>query len=158
VIPFVSLAGYSNSGKTTVMASLIQNIKQRGYRVAAVKHAHHGYTTDSPGTDSWQYAQAGADQVVVAGPESLTIHEFFQDEKSLQDVLNKIDNVDIILVEGFKNQPGRKIEIYRQGYSADRVSGDIMAIVSDVPLTGDLPVFSFDELEELADFIIMNIK
>ena len=160
MIPFVSLAGYSNSGKTTVMASLIRIIKRRGYRVAAVKHAHHGYTMDPPGTDSWHYAQSGADQVVVVGPESLTVHEFYQGEKSLLEILERIQNVDIILVEGFKNQPGPKIEIYRQDHSAGRIplSGSVLAVVSDVPIADDLPQFSFDELEELADFIIQNMK
>jgi molybdopterin-guanine dinucleotide biosynthesis protein B len=159
LIPFVSLAGYSNSGKTTVMANLIRIIKQRGYRVAALKHAHHGYTMDPPGTDSWHYAEAGADQVIVAGPESLTIHEFYQNEKSLEAILDRIENVDIILVEGYKNQPGPKIEIYRQENLKDRipVSDNVLAIVSDVPISGDLPRFSFDELEELADLIIESI-
>lgn len=159
MIPFVSLAGYSNSGKTTVMANLIRIIKQRGYRVAALKHAAHGYTMDPPGTDSWQYAEAGADQVVVVGPEALTVHEFYQSEKSLGEIMDRIENVDIILVEGYKNQPGPKIEIYRHENSTDRIpmSGNVLAIVSDIPLSGDLPRFSFDELEELADLIIKNI-
>ena len=159
MIPFVFLAGYSNSGKTTVMASLIRIIKQRGYRVAAVKHAAHGYTMDPPGTDSWHYAEAGADQVVVAGPESLSIHEFYQSEKSLGEIMDRIENVDIILVEGYKNQPGPKIEIFRQEHSRDRIpmSSNMLAIVSDIPIDGELPRFSFDELEELADLIIKNI-
>ncbi len=160
MIPFVSLAGYSNSGKTTVMASLIRIIKSRGYKVAAVKHAAHGYSMDPSGTDSWHYAQAGADQVAIVGPDSLTIHEFYQVEKSLQEILERIKNVDIILVEGFKNEPGPKIEIYRQEHSAGRIpmSSSAMAIVSDVSIADDLPRFSFDELEELADFIIREIK
>lgn len=159
MIPFVSLAGYSNSGKTTVMASLIRIIKQRGYKVAAVKHAAHGYTMDQPGKDSWHYAEAGADQVVVVGPESLTMHEYYQSEKSFQEIVDKIKNVDIILVEGYKNQPGPKIEIFRQENSADRItlSSNVLAIVSDIPISADLPRFSFDELEELADLIIRNI-
>ncbi|MEA4926768.1 MAG: molybdopterin-guanine dinucleotide biosynthesis protein B [Syntrophomonadaceae bacterium] len=159
MIPFVSLVGYSNSGKTTVMASLIRIIKQRGYRVAAVKHASHGYTMDPPGLDSWHYTQAGADQVVVAGPESVTMHEFVQNI-SLKDILDRIKNVDVILVEGFKNQPGPKIEIFRSGISADRVpeNDNLLAVVSDIPVAGDTPVFLFEQLEELADFIIHNIK
>lgn len=159
MIPFVSLAGYSNSGKTMVMAGLIRIIKLRGYRVAAVKHAAHGYTMDPAGTDSWHYAEAGADQVVVAGPQSLTIHEFYQKEKSLQEILDIIANVDIILVEGFKKEPGPKIEIYRQDFSLSRINLDenLIAVVSDVPLPDNKPIFSFEELEGLADFIIEYI-
>ena len=159
MIPFVSLAGYSNSGKTTVMANLIRIIKHRGYRVAAVKHAAHGYTMDPPGTDSWYYAQAGADQVAIAGPESLTLHEFYQNEKPLQEIIDEIKNVDIILVEGFKKEPGLKIEIYRQDYSLSRINLDenLIAVVSDIPLPDAKPVFSFEQLEGLADLIIEYI-
>lgn len=45
-------------------------------------------------------------------------------------------------------------------HSAGRIplSGSVLAVVSDVPIADDLPQFSFDELEELADFIIQNMK
>jgi molybdopterin-guanine dinucleotide biosynthesis protein MobB len=159
VIPVISLVGYSNSGKTTVMESLIRILKRRGYKVAAVKHAAHGYTMDPPGTDSWHYAEAGADKVIVVGPASFTMHEFHQDKKSLQDILERIKDVDIVLVEGFKGEPGPKIEIYRQNYSANRIDlgRNLVAVVSDIDLLGEIPCFSFDHLEELADFIIASL-
>jgi molybdopterin-guanine dinucleotide biosynthesis protein MobB len=156
VIPVISLVGYSNSGKTKVMESLIRIIKRKGYKVAAIKHAAHGYTMDPPGTDSWYYAEAGADKVVIVGPGSYTIHEFHEDQKSLQEVLGKIKEVDIVLVEGFKGESGPKIEIYRQGYSSGRIDlgGNLVAVVSDISLSGEIPCFSFDQLEGLADFIL----
>lgn len=159
MIPVVSLVGYSNSGKTTVMESLIRILKRRGYKVAAVKHAAHGYTMDPPGTDSWHYVEAGADKVVVVGPESFTMHEFYQDKKSLQYILERIKDVDIVLVEGFKGEPGPKIEIYRQDYSSNRINqgGNLVAIVSDILMPGDLPCFYFNQLESLADLIIESL-
>lgn len=160
MIPFVSLVGYSNSGKTTVTAALIRILKSRGYRVAALKHAVHGYTVDSPGTDSWQYAQAGADQVYIVGPDSITRHEYNQTEKALPEILAEIENVDIVLVEGFKRETGPKIEVYRQYYSPDRISagGQLLAIVTDVSVTGEIPQFSFDQLEGLADLIVQHVN
>ncbi len=159
MIPFISLAGYSNSGKTTVMESLIRILKRKGYKVAAVKHAAHGYTMDPPGTDSWHYAEAGADKVVIVGPGSFTMHEYHQDKKSLQDILERIKEVDIVIVEGFKGEPGPKIEIYRQDYSSNRIDlgGNLVAVVSDIELFGDIPCFSFHQLEDLADFIITSL-
>jgi molybdopterin-guanine dinucleotide biosynthesis protein MobB len=138
------------------MENLIRILKRKGYKVAAIKHAAHGYTMDSPGTDSWHYAEAGADKVVIVGPGSYTIHEFYEDNKSLQEVLGKIKEVDIVLVEGFKGESGLKIEIYRQGYSSGRIDlgGNLVAVVSDISLSGDIPCFSFDQLEGLADFIL----
>lgn len=157
MIPVVHLVGYSNSGKTTVMSGLIRILKSRGYKVAAVKHAAHGYTPDPPGTDSWNYAQAGADQVAIVGPDSFTIHEFGRIDYPLAMILNRISEVDLILVEGFKNAPGPKIEIYRQGHSEDRMPRPKLAIVSDVLLEEEVPCFLFGELEKLADFIAASL-
>ena len=159
MIPVISLGGYSNSGKTTVMASLIRILKERGYKIAALKHAAHGYTMDPSGTDSWHFAEAGADKVVVVGPSSFTVHEFCQEEKSLQEIVDRIKDVDIIMVEGFKSEPVPKIEIYRQEYSTNRISDseNILAIVSDTPMPENLPRFSFEQLEDLADFIVKRL-
>jgi molybdopterin-guanine dinucleotide biosynthesis protein MobB len=153
------LVGYSNSGKTTVMVGLIQILKARGYKVAVLKHAAHGYTIDPPGTDTWHYAEAGADQVVIAGPQSCTLHEFYQEEKSLAQIMERIQGVDIVLVEGYKREPGPKIEIYRHDYSPARILGidQLLAIVSDVTVPDNIPRFSFSHLENLADFVVQYI-
>ena len=158
MVPVVSLVGYSDSGKTTVMQNLIRILKQRGYRIAAVKHASHGYTMDSDGTDSWNYAQAGADKVIIAGPQSLTIHELLQQEMPLAEIVNRIGNIDMILAEGFKKEPGPKIEIFRQGISENRITGidNLVATISDIELPEELPHFSFEELDKVADFIVQR--
>ncbi|MDD4802055.1 MAG: molybdopterin-guanine dinucleotide biosynthesis protein B [Syntrophomonas sp.] len=159
MIPVISLVGYADSGKTTLMAGLIGILKSKGYKVAAVKHASHGYTMDTAGTDSWHYVEAGADKVMVAGPSSLTMHELYQDIMPLKDMLKRIKDVDIILVEGFKNEPGPKIEIYRHDQSLGRLSlgEDLVAVVSDIELSGDIPCFSMERLGEMADFIITRL-
>ncbi|NMC28106.1 MAG: molybdopterin-guanine dinucleotide biosynthesis protein B [Syntrophomonadaceae bacterium] len=153
---FVLLVGYSDSGKTTLMTSLIRIIKNRGYKVAAVKHAAHKYSMDRPGTDSWQYAEAGADQTIVVGPESYNITVRTNHPPCLAEILEQVKDVDIALVEGFKNEPGPKIEIYRFGHSPGRLpaNDDIIAVVSDVQLEGDLKQFRFSQHEDLADFIL----
>lgn len=153
---FVLLVGYSDSGKTTLMTSLIRIIKNRGYKVAAIKHAAHKYNMDRPGTDSWLYAEAGADQTIVVGPESYNITVRTSKTPRLAEILEQIKDVDIILVEGFKNEPGPKIEIYRVGHSPRRLpaNDDIIAVVSDVLMEGDIKQFTFSQQEDLADFIL----
>ncbi len=64
----LSVVGHANTGKTTLIAALIRSLVSRGYRVAAIKHAAHGYEVDSRGKDSWQFFLAGAEQVLVSGP------------------------------------------------------------------------------------------
>jgi molybdopterin-guanine dinucleotide biosynthesis protein B len=159
VIPTLALIGYSNSGKTTVMQELVQILRRRGFIIAVVKHAAHGYQADSEGTDSWSYAKAGADKVVIAGQDSLTIHDYAYRGQRLADIVAKIDGVDIVLVEGFKNEPGPKVEVYRQGFSEQPLTNvkGRLALVSDVEREANLPRFTFDALEALTDFIVESL-
>lgn len=156
MIPFVFIAGYSNSGKTTVVERLVRVLKSRGYTIAAIKHAAHGYSVDPPGKDSWRVLQAGADRMVLVGPDSYTVHHRCSKPPALQELILEIRDVDLILVEGFKSEPGPKIEIYRKGHSPGRLppGSQIIAVVSDAPLAEQAPCFSFEQTEELADFIV----
>lgn len=159
MIPTLALIGYSNSGKTALMQQMVNILKSRGYKVAVVKHAAHGYTADVEGTDSWLFAKAGADKVVIASQESVTIHDYSGPAKTLGQIVSLINEVDIILIEGFKNEPGPKVEIFREGFSEELLANieGRMALVSDVAREDVLPRFSFGELEALIDFIIESM-
>ncbi len=63
MIPAVHFVGKSGTGKTTLIETVVQKLKERGYRVAVIKHAHHGFEMDKPGKDSWRFGQAGSDMV-----------------------------------------------------------------------------------------------
>ena len=155
MIPLIFIAGYSNSGKTTVAERLVRSLKGRGYRVAAIKHAPHGYASDPEGKDSWRYYEAGADSVAVVGPSSYTLHRCCRQRPGLGDILREISDVDIIVVEGFKSEPGPKIEVFREEHSEDRLpaNSNIVAVVSDQAMELEVPSFSFEQTNELADFV-----
>lgn len=156
MIPRVQFVGFSNSGKTMIVRKFIAIMKSRGYRVAAVKHAaHHGYEMDAPGTDSWHYFAEGADQVVVAAGQSISFHNRLSEELSLDDICKQITGVDFIIVEGYKGTAGPKIEVFRNGYSPERLSlgPDLLGIVSDISLDCDVPLFSYEQIEQLADLL-----
>ena len=61
----LAISGVKNSGKTTLITKLLPELKKRGLRVAVIKHDGHDFEPDVPGTDSWKYAQAGADGTCV---------------------------------------------------------------------------------------------
>lgn len=156
MIPWVSFIGYSDSGKTTIVAKMVAIFKERGFRIAAIKHAAHGYDMDVPGKDSWQHYRAGADQVVLAGADSISLHRRCLVPPDLMDAIGFIQEVDFILVEGFKNEPGPKIEIMRQEKFSERIATapELIAVVSDIDLNIDVPVFEFEKLDLLADLLI----
>lgn len=122
----VSFVGKSGSGKTTLIEGAIHELKKKGYRVAVVKHAHHGFEMDRPGKDSWRFAQAGSDIVAVSSPGRVAILEHVDDELDYEQVIARIwGKVDIILVEGFKQASQVKVDV------AGSERGDDLAQIVD---------------------------
>jgi GTPase SAR1 family protein len=60
--PVVGIAGWKNSGKTTLAARLVSELTERGYAVTAIKHARESFDIDQPGRDSYRLREAGARQ------------------------------------------------------------------------------------------------
>src|SRR5512135_2671562 len=108
VVSFVAAA--SNSGKTTLIEKVVRILKTRGLRVAVVKHASAGFDLDKPGKDSWRFQQAGADTVVLVGPERMAVLKTISEEPSLEQLAQCAGNADIVISEGFKRNAKNKIE------------------------------------------------
>lgn len=154
--PVLSVVGHSGSGKTTLLERLIRELKQRGYRLAVIKHHHHrGLRLEEPGKDTWRFAQAGADHVVLAGPDRAAHFYTFAEEPSLEQLAANIRDVDLILTEGYKHADAPKIEIIRGEVKSGLVSkpSDLIAVVSDQPLDLDVPKIGLNDVGQLADFI-----
>lgn len=108
----VSFVGKSGSGKTTLIEAAVRELKKKGFRVAVVKHAHHGFEMDRPGKDSWRFAQAGSDIVAVSSPGRLAMIEHVEGELDYDQVISRIGSkVDIVLVEGFKQSSKVKVDV-----------------------------------------------
>ena len=56
----LAVSGVKNSGKTTLIASLLSKLKQKGLKTAVIKHDGHEFEADIPGTDTWRFGEAGA--------------------------------------------------------------------------------------------------
>lgn len=165
-IPVLGLAAYSGTGKTTLLTKLIPSLHERGIRVAVVKHAHHNFDIDTPGKDSYEIRQAGASQVVIASSRLLALMQPAADPSSdpaLIDCLARVDttNVDLILVEGFKKAPIRKIELHRPSLGKPLMlpeDDNIIAVFSDTPVnTGGRPCVDLNQLDEISDFILKTL-
>lgn len=109
----VGIAGYQNSGKTTLVELLIPRVRGAGFKVATVKHiAHNDLRIDVGGSDTARHRKAGAHlSVAVSDGETVFFHEA---GRTLEDVLRRIEQLeapDLVLVEGFKGSAYPKIVI-----------------------------------------------
>jgi molybdopterin-guanine dinucleotide biosynthesis protein MobB len=156
MLPVVSIVGQGKSGKTTLIEKLIPEFKTRGYRVATVKHTHRDLELDTPGKDSWRYAQAGSDAVFLSTPKSLVLIEHVEQDASIKDIARLISaDCDILIVEGFHDAHVPKIEVHRKetGKELRCATKDLRAIVTDEQLDTDLPQFGLNDVSAIADFV-----
>ena len=151
----IGVVGKSRSGKTTLIERLIPEIKQRGYRVGSVKHAHHGFEIDQKGKDSYRHRAAGADVVVVASPDEIAMVKRIEHD-SLDNLECFFDDVDLVLVEGYKRTRHPKIEIFDKSSHAVPLglsSEELIAFVSDDIVEVDVPFYQRDQIAEIGDLI-----
>jgi molybdopterin-guanine dinucleotide biosynthesis protein B len=151
----IGLAGWSGAGKTTLLARLIPYFTAKGLRVSAIKHAHHGFDVDVPGKDSWVLRQAGAAEVLVSsGRRFALMHELRgASEPRLPELLARMSPVDLVIVEGYKTEPHRKIEVHRAANGKDFLfpaDPDIVGIASDVTIKAELPRAHLDDIPAIA--------
>ncbi|MDR3053079.1 MAG: molybdopterin-guanine dinucleotide biosynthesis protein B [Coriobacteriales bacterium] len=165
-IPAVAFVGRQNSGKTTLLEALIAELVSRGIKVGTVKHhSHAGFAIDYEGKDSWRHRKAGSSFVVVASPDQIASVRSLEHEIELDEILPSICDVDVILVEGYRQSGLPTIELFRSGNPNDQerelggLGNRIIAVVTDIPrielaaAKQALPVFSFKATEALATFI-----
>jgi molybdopterin-guanine dinucleotide biosynthesis protein B len=110
----VAVVGSSNSGKTTAVEALIRGLSKRGYMVASAKHIPEPeFTIDTEGKDTWRYAKAGASTVLSVAPNELTaIKKVDTTKYSLEQIAAETpDEVDIIILEGFKGLIGQNASV-----------------------------------------------
>ncbi len=157
-IPVLGIAGWSGSGKTTLLEALLPRLRAGGLRIGVVKHDAHGLTLDREGKDSRRFARAGAEVVALSSPGQTAL--LIQRELSLDELLNGIQGVDLILLEGFKNCRYTQLGICRaeNGKGFTDELGRFAALVTDVRgLSAPGPVFGLDDYDGIAEFIIKNM-
>ena len=151
----IGLAGWSGAGKTTLLTRVIPHLLDQGLRVSVIKHAHHSFDVDVPGKDSWVHRQSGATEVLVSsGKRWALMHELRgAAEPLLPELLRKMSRVDLVVVEGFKSEPHRKIEVYRAANGKPLLfpgDPDIAGIATDATVETTLPVAHLDDIAAVA--------
>ena len=111
----LGLAGWSGSGKTTLIKNLLPELKNNNISVSTIKHAHEGFDIDKPGKDSFIHREAGAQEVLISSSKRFALMaNYINKESSLSELISKLTPVDLVLVEGWKKENIKKIEVYRK--------------------------------------------
>jgi len=157
------IAGYSGSGKTTLLERLIPHLTARGLRISVIKHAHHGFDIDRPGKDSYRHREAGASEVMLTGAQRWALLHELRDapEPTLADYLTHFSPCDLVLVEGFKNEPIPKLEVHRPDNGKPPLWPDnphVVAVASDAPLDTPLPTLDLNDIDAIADFVVHTLE
>ncbi len=168
--PALAFIGYQNSGKTTLVEKVIAALTARGVRVGTVKHhGHAGFDIDVPGKDSWRHAQAGSRHVGVVSAIRYAEYADTEVEFSLDRLLARYTDVDIVLVEGYKSACLPNIVVARSGVdrlrganSLDLVDGRTVAIACNDVLMRDarleISAVDLNDEEAVADVVERWLK
>jgi len=157
MIPIISIVGKSDSGKTTLIEKLIPELNQRGYKVATVKHDVHSFEVDKEGKDSWRHRQAGAYCTIISSPQKIAVIRSTDHDLTLEELRDRfVDDSDIILSEGYKNDSAPKIEIFRKEAHQELLctkNDNLVALVTNHHHNLDVPCFDLDDTRGLADLM-----
>jgi molybdopterin-guanine dinucleotide biosynthesis protein B len=148
-----------------MVAGLVSTLRDRGFVVSTVKHAHQGFDVDKPGTDSYAHRQAGAHEVaLVSGKRWVLMHEMRdENEPTLDDILAKLAPCDIVIIEGFKSYRHPKIEATRSKTKRDQPiwpnDPSIVAIASDYKIEkSGRREFDLNDISGITDFVLEHLK
>ncbi|NEU05739.1 molybdopterin-guanine dinucleotide biosynthesis protein B [Clostridium senegalense] len=162
------VATKSGTGKTTLIEKLIPILKEKNWKVGVLKHDAHKFEMDKEGKDTYRFAQAGADNVIISSSTKLAMIQTLKEERTIEDILPLFKDVDLVIVEGFKNNKYPKIEVHRNVVDNNFLYNDLnfkkdtfIALASDEELEVDIPVLDINNPMEVVKFIedkILNEK
>ena len=159
--PVISIVGRSKTGKTTVIERVIPLIRERGLRIAVIKHHHRDFDMDIPGKDTYRHKAAGASMVVISSPAKLALVEDTEEDLLPREIVSRyVHDVDLVIIEGFKWADYPKMEVFSLSRSPEPVClGDpnLLAVITDESFETTLPLFRRDDVGDIADFIVSRM-
>jgi molybdopterin-guanine dinucleotide biosynthesis adapter protein len=160
----VQIVGFKNAGKTTLVCKLVELLHSRGYEVGTVKHDAHRFEMDHEGKDTWRHREAGARVVAISSEAEGKTCYIEQRYTPLEEILERMKDMDTVVVEGFKSENYPKIAIIRHPEHLEllkRVSS-LIAVASWLPeqeirragLEDSVPYYGIDDAEGLVRLVL----
>ena len=153
-IPIIAVSGYPGSGKTILIEKLTIELKERGYRIATIKHTHHDIS--DPGKDTERHISSGAEASLLVNDHRIVSIIPKNEPPSFAEMLRTLGtDYDLILCEGFKESALPKLALCRSDEELASMK-NIVKVVSTVPYGTDPNIFSDQNIKAIADFLEMS--
>lgn len=162
--PVIALAGFSGSGKTTLAKQIVAYLNDSQQRIGVIKHSHHQVELDQPGKDSFELKQAGAEQLILSMPEQTIMFTQQHDHDNLDAQLKLLnwDELDMVIVEGYRHAQVAKLEIHRPSYERPLLCRDdpcVFAVACDEPLMDcPVPQWPLNDPQQIATHLLKICK
>ena len=147
---YIAISGVKNSGKTTLISKLIPKLKSMNLKVATIKHDGHEFEPDVLGTDSYIHRKSGADGVGIFSDGRFMIIK--EEKTDLKNMLTYFSDMDLVILEGFKDKDILKIELVRHKVSNKPYCKEenILFFVTDSNFKTDKKKLNFNQIDEIA--------
>ncbi|QLB20989.1 bifunctional molybdenum cofactor guanylyltransferase MobA/molybdopterin-guanine dinucleotide biosynthesis adaptor protein MobB [Vespertiliibacter pulmonis] len=158
-VPLLAITGHSGTGKTTLLEKIIPQLLQKGVRVGVIKHSHHNVEVDKEGKDSHRLRLSGANPTMIVCDQRWALMNETQTPAEFAELVAKFDNneVDLVLVEGFKQETLPKIQLHRQalanqGKPLPELDSFTIATATDYSLERENHL-NINDIEQISEFI-----
>ena len=153
--PRICFVAPSGTGKTTYLERLVPALVERGFRIGTIKHDAHEFQLDHEGKDSFRLRAAGATRVVIANEHSVGVHGDLARGTSVSDLVPLLGDVDLVLVEGYRDAGLPVVMITRIGAPSPphEAPATTIAAVGDGEIPWSGPRFPLDDPEPMVEFL-----
>jgi len=111
-VPVIGFYGYSKSGKTTLIKQEIIRLSKKGVKIGVIKNTNETISVESDGKDTQLFRESGAEITSFSTPiETSFCLSGNMPVNEIIDIINKICNIDLIVVEGARDPSLPKIRI-----------------------------------------------
>ena len=165
MIPHLTFAGYSGTGKTTLLIKVVEELSKRNIKISALKHDGHKFQMDKEGKDTYRLKEAGAFSVSISNDHKYAMISDADHRLNFYELMKILpEGIDLVLGEGFKDDIVPKILVHRAEIEEkDRnksnlfsIEKNIIAVATDSPelFPKDFPVFNINDYLGISEFIL----
>jgi molybdopterin-guanine dinucleotide biosynthesis protein B len=160
----IGIAGFSNSGKTTLICRLVESLRDKGMKIGVIKHDAHGHYKEAQGTDSAKFLNSGADTVIIAGAKTVVNIQVPSQEPTLEELVANMPGQDLILVEGYKRSAHPKLVVFLEEGNIEilkHVNGEVVGVASAFNYeheNDEIPVFDLNDIQAIQQWLMEFIR